>query len=437
MRHVTRSMTAMLLGLVALGGVACGELTPTSVDPDLLPSRPTSVEVLLPWEDFGSNAQVFGGYGSVYQLGTGMVARGFAGALDARTLTRFAGMATSASVRDSTGTSRTDTLLTLRSGRLVAFVDTAASISSGPVTLELATLAQRWDRNSATWTMAVDTAGEQTPWPEPGAGPTSRIATAVWDPAKGDSVVFFLDTAAVKLVRDTAEDRQGVVLGLVTPGARLTLDAVALRATVRPSLQDTLIELAAPSDALTFLFTPEPGAPGDALRVGGVPAWRTTLDLAVPARLAGPPSLCAVAGCPMELTAARVNYAALVLYTARTEDAFRPADSLGIDARAVYDPSALPKSPLGSALIGGAGKKVAPTWFGEGEGTAVEIPITYFVRALLQGDSVGGFPPPNSLAILSALEPWSLPFASFHGPGSAKAPMLKLIVSAGRSVELP
>ena len=434
---VTRMQMAVLLGLSALGSVACAERTPTLVDPELLPAPPTSVEVRLPWEEFGSNLKVFGGYGDVYELGGGMVARSFAGTLDARTLVRFSTLATSAIVTDSTGTARSDTVLSLRSGRVVAILDTVASVTAGPVTLELATVTQRWHAASASWSMAVDTVGDRVPWAEPGAGPVVRVSTAVWDPSKGDSVVFFLDTAAVKLFRDTSEVRRSALLGLLTEGARVKVDNVSLRAMVRPSLRDTLLELTADKEAVTFLYTPEPGAPGDALRVGGAPAWRTVLDMAVPTQLTGPPSLCAVAGCPVKLTAVGLNYAALVLTTRRTDPAFQPSDSLGLDARAVYDPSALPKSPLGSALIGGYGKMIGAQLFGTGEGTEVEIPITGFVRALLQGDTVAGFPPPRSLAILSALEPASLAFASFYGPGTPKGPKLRLIVSAGRSVELP
>ena len=51
---------AVLLGLVALGAVACSEQLPTGVDDDLLPDRPVTLEVRLPWGDFASNLEVFG-----------------------------------------------------------------------------------------------------------------------------------------------------------------------------------------------------------------------------------------------------------------------------------------------------------------------------------------------------------------------------------------
>ena len=97
----------------------------------------------------------------------------------------------------------------------------------------------------------------------------------------------------------------------------------------------------------------------------------------------------------------------------------------------------MPKSPLGPSLSSGFGSVVAPGLFGDGEGGQVEIPITNFVRAILQGDSVGGFAPPPSLVLMSAFEPSSFTYASFQGPGTPGAPVLKLIVTAGRSVQLP
>lgn len=433
-----RKKTAVLLGGVTLVGLACGEETPTSVDLDLLPIAPTSVEVRLSWEEFGANLEVFGGYGSPWQVGSGVVAHAFGGVLDGRTLVRFSDLPTTATVTDTTGTARPDTLLKLTGGKVVAFVDTLRSVADGPVTLELGAVHQRWDTRSLTWAMAVDTAGDRVAWDEPGAGPVDRVVTAVWDPASGDSVVFVLDSAQVEILRDTAQVNQGVVLGMVSTGARLKVDNVVLRAAVVPSLRpDTLIHVSASRRNLSFVYTPQPGTPQGEVRIGGAPAWRTVLDVNVPVRLNGPAALCAAAGCPVELTPTRVNYAALVLTSRRPQAGFQPSDTLGVDVRVVYQRSAMPKSPLGPSLSGALGKRVAPAPFTTAEGTEVEIPITNFVRTLLQGDSVGGFPPPKSLALLSIFEPSSLTYASFFGPGTPGAPVLKLIVTAGRSVQLP
>lgn len=424
---------------VALMGAACSERTPTSVDPDLLPSRPASVEVLIPWAEFGSDLEVFGGYGSARDLGVGIVAHAFGGVLEARTLVRLEPIPRTATVTDTTGTSRADTVLSIRDGRVVVFVDTVGAVRDGPVTFELGILRQAWHPASASWTLAVDTAGGEVAWQEPGAGPVERVATTVWEPSQGDTVVFALDSAQVELWRDTANVNHGALLTTTTPGVRVEVTTAVMRATVRPSLRpDTTLTLTGGRTAFSFIHSPEPEAvTAGTLRVGGAPAWRTVLDVDVPTTLSSPPALCQVAGCPLALTAARVSYAALVLTGRATEAAFRPSDSLSVDIRPVLQRSAMPKSPLGASLSGGFGRPVDPLLFGEGAGGTVEIPITNFVRAILQGDSVGGFPPSRSLVLLSALEPSSFSYASFQGPGSPGAPALKLIVTAGPSVQLP
>jgi len=72
------------------------------------------------------------------------------------------------------------------------------------------------------------------------------------------------------------------------------------------------------------------------------------------------------------------------------------------------------------------------------EGTPVEIPVTQFVRNLVEGvDTVSQTPFPRTLALLSPLEPISLPYASFFGPGTAMPPVLKLIVTRGPRGNLP
>lgn len=435
MRHGWMTAVAVL----TLAGAGCSERTPTSLDRDLLPPLPVSVEVLIPWERFGSNLEVFGGYGTRRELGVGMVAHAFGGVLDARTLVSFEPIARFATVTDTTGTSRTDTILSVREGRVVVLLDAGSAVFEGPVGMELGILRKPWDPATVSWTMAADTAEASIPWDEPGAGPLERVATAVWDPAQGDTVVFALDSAQVEMWRDTANVNYGAVIGASTPGVRVEVTQALMRATVRPSVRpDTLLTLTGGRRTLAFIHTPEPApaSPGS-LRVGGAPAWRTVLDMDVPASLDSPAVLCQATGCPMTLTPARVSYAALVLTARATEAAFRPSDSLMVDVRAVLQRSAMPKSPLGPSLSQGFGTLLDPLLFGEGEGGRVEIPITDFVRAILQGDSVGGFPPPRSLALLSALEPSSFTYASFQGPGTPGAPVLKLIVTAVPTVQLP
>ncbi len=126
-----------------------------------------------------------------------------------------------------------------------------------------------------------------------------------------------------------------------------------------------------------------------------------------------------------------------MLRSRATSEAFQPTDSVGLDVRPVLLRSALPKSPLGNSLIGLPGFRVSPGAFGAEEGTEIEIPVTGFIRSLLLGVTPEGGEPSNTLALLSVVEPVSIAFASFQGPGTEGAPILKLVVTVGEEVQLP
>jgi hypothetical protein len=434
---VKRKTTA-LLGLVAVGVVACGRETPTSVDEDLLPPEPVTVEIRMAWDDFASNLEVLGGYGSPLDLGRGVVARGFGGSLDSRALVMMDTLPSSTSVRDSLGTTRTDSVLTFLSARLVARFDTISSTNTGPVTLALGAVDQAWDPQTVTWTHAVDTIRDLRTWEEDGAGPVAPLSTAEWDPATGDSVSFELDSAQVALWTDTTQAAPGLRIDLLTEGFRLEIQSLFMRLETRPSVHlDTLVEVTGNRRFLTFVYSPFPEPPPDGIRIGGAPAWRTVLDVGMPTQLNGPAELCAAVSCPVELTPDRLNYAALVLRSRASEEAFQPSDTVGLDVRPVLSRDALPKAPLGNSLIGSIGRRVGPDSFGSDPGEEIEIPITDFARDLLRGEDEDGRLPPSTLALLSVFEPISIAFASFVGPGAAGAPVLKLIVTAGQTVELP
>jgi hypothetical protein len=100
----------------------------------------------------------------------------------------------------------------------------------------------------------------------------------------------------------------------------------------------------------------------------------------------------------------------------------------------VLAPERLPKAPLGVSFVGTLGQRVAPDAFGDEAGQTVSIPITGYLRSLADEDPE--VRPPADLALLSALEPLSLSFASFDGPGAAGAPRLRLILSAADTVEI-
>lgn len=427
-----------MLGLVAVGLTACGRDTPTSVDEGLLPDEPITVEIRMGWDEFASGLEVIGGYGSPLNLGRGVLANDFAGRLDSRALVKLDAFPSSASVQDSLGTTRTDSVLTFVSGRLVAVFDTISSTNTGPVTLAIGTLAEPWDHQTVTWTHAVDTINDLRPWEEEGAGLVTPLTTAEWDPATGDSISFLLDSAQVALWTDTTVTQPALRIDLVTEGHRLEIQRLALRLDTRPSVHaDTIVELSVQRRYLTFVYSPFPEPAPDGIRIGGAPAWRTVLDVNVPTQLNGPAELCAAVGCPVLLTEDHINYAALVLRSRASEAGFQPSDTIGLDIRPVLERSALPKSPLGVSLIGTLGRRVGPEAFSTAPGEEIEIPITVFARGILRGEDEEGNAPPRTLALLSVFEPVSISFASFFGPGVPEEPVLKLVVTVGKTVELP
>jgi hypothetical protein len=426
------------MGLTVLVASACQEQAPTSVGLDIA-AAPVTVELNLSWSEFGANLEVYGGYGAPVELGLGVLANDFAGTLNARTLVRFGTYPDSIVVRDSTGTSRTDTIISIRSGRVVAFFDTIASTNTGPVTLGLGALQTEWDARTVTWTSAVDTIDGRTPWPEPGAGAVVDFATAVWDPAAGDSVIFQLDSVEVAAWADPLDLSRGARLEVLTTGVRLRMTRALLRLDAHSSIvADTAVTVQVATREVTFVYDPLPPPPPDGMRIGGVPSWRTVLDVALPVQLNGPPEFCAVVGCPYTLRAGDISYAALVLTSRTTESAFQPTDSVALDVRPVLSRAALPKAPLGGSLLDDVfGRLVRAEAFGAQSGERIEIAVTPFARALVANDDGAGGIPPSTLALLSTFEPLSITFASFHGPGGPGEPRLRLILTIGPAVELP
>jgi hypothetical protein len=440
-KHVGARLAA--LGLAAVVGVtACSEESPTSVGESVLPGAPVTLQIEIPWEEFASNLQVLGGYGAPSELGTGVLANGYAGTLNARSLMRFGSYPTAASVTDTAGTTVTDTDLTFVSGRVVARFRRAASSASDPVELSLGLMDESWHRPSASWTLAEDTIGSQIAWSAPGGGTVSPLVTATWTPiGGGDSVAFALDSAQIAAWEEEDARDLGARLDMVTAGHRVHVSSVGLTLIARPSVNpDTLIEVPVQNPELTFIYDPPAAPPAVGIRIGGAPSWRTVLDLAVPTTLTGPSELCDAVGCPVTLEPGEVSFAGLVLTSREPEGAYLPLDSLRVDARPVLDSDALPKAPLGSALVGGGGLGISGSFFSSDVGSTVEIPITPMIRDLISGTNPStGLPYPNTLALLTPSEPLSIAYGSFYGPDAVEGlrPLLRLVVTVGPSVELP
>ena len=428
--------------------VACQESLPTAETDDLVRAG-VAVQVTLGVDEFLDRVHVYGGYGRTSELGGGFIAHRFGGGandsdgvnpdgLEAVTLLRFGRYPEVVTVNDTTGTSRPDSALTFRTGRVIARFDTIGSVHSGPVEIGVHALTEPWDGRSANWEYAIDTLQHRVSWTAPGGGLVEPMGTVTWDPGEADSVVIPIDSLRVMEWGDSANHARGIRLDTQAEGVRLQLRSASMWIETMPSLNpDTLIDVLAGTDDITFLYSPLPGPPDDGMRVGGAPAWRTVLDLDVPASLDGPPSLCADVGCPVQVTDERLSYAALLLTTRPAHPAFAPSDTISMDLRMVMVPSVLPKSPLGPSLTVFGGVPLAPEWFSPPAGDVVEIPVTELVRDLLRGETTDGDPVSGSVALLSAFEPLSIEYATFAGLDGAvddpsAAPRLRMILNFAR-----
>ncbi len=432
-----RSSTGRTAALLLLASMAwgCAEEVPTSSDGDRIAIVPRTVELILPWDLFGEDARVFGGFGSSDDLFNVVVANDYRGGLESRGLLGLADFPEAFTVRDTVGENVRDSALTFFSGRLVALIDTIASSAvDGPVEFSISRLLEEWHSPTAVWDLAVDTVGDRRPWTVPGGGTVDLLSTAVWDPAEGDTVVFELDSAQVAVLGDTAQAVRAIRLDLESAGNRLEIADLRLRLDTRPSVNpDTTLLLTSLVPTRTFIYQPFAPPPPDGLRVGGAPAWRTVLNLDVPRVLTGPEEICDAVGCPFTLDPDQINTAAILLSTREVVPAaFQPSDTLRMDVRPVLAPDRLPKSPLGGSFLGG-GRGIPQEAFGPDGSTEVGIPVTEFVRTLVSEDREA---PTRQFALLSIFEPISIAFGAFDGPGSDREPRLRLIITVSDTLEV-
>lgn len=426
--RLSRAARALAAAAALLAG-ACGYETPTAVEGLTFPVTVVTSEVHLSYDQFARGVEVYGGFGRASDVAGSVVATEFGDeGLEARTLVRFGPIPRSASIRDTAGTTVTDPNLTLIGGRAVLRFDTLAAPSQ-PVTLSASLISERWHPPSATFVHAVDTLGEQVPWAHPGAvGDATPISTAVWDPAESDSAFFAIDTLIIRRW-DTEDEARGMLVRMVTPGARAKVRSANLVMDALPSIRsDTMVTTDTFSEHLTFIYNPVPSLPEGALQVGGAPAWRTIFTVQLPASLPIQGETCPSGECTIPLTADGITQAALVLTPGLTDAALRPTDTLFVDARPIPSPEHLPRAPLGSSIQVPV-LQVPPEIFAGEEGRVLEIPITSFVKDLARGITEDSVPAPNTVALLAAIEPQSFELMRFLGPDSSSPPLLRILVS--------
>jgi hypothetical protein len=425
---------------------ACQNEIPTVLDEGFLPVEPVTLEVRLPWSQFVTNAQVVGGFGRADELGVGMIANAFGGTLNARTLLHLEPRPRSPALDDAS-----DTLTTIVGGSFLLRFNPTGSSNQGPVTVAVGRTSTHWDARSASWRLAVDSLDGQEEWPEPGGGSVIPLGKAEWNPLEGDSLLIFFDPAGLATALDTTTLEFGVRVDLETPGELVQVVSGEMNIFAMVEDVDTVITIP-PVNAtdLTFIYDPVPGPP-EGLRVGGIPAWRTVISMALPTTVTGTPEVCALVTCPLDLTAERISLANLVLSTRANEPGFQPTDSLLVHARSLFAPEVLPKSPLGPPIFMddrglAVGAVLASAAFAPGGERSVEVPITPLVWNLVRGATGGGGSTSPTIALLSlhcnpvsglCVEPASIAFSSFASAGQPGEPFLRLILTIAGRVELP
>lgn len=363
--------------------------------------RPTTVVWDLPSTEVIAEAKVFDQYADPYAAGLQLLASDFGGpnGLSAHVLFRIRGFPDTL-VYSTGGQVRRETDFRYGAGTFVVRIDTAQSLLSGPVTLELWTVGEAFDPGSATWTLAVDTAGDRRPWSTPGGSRAELLATATFAPSgtnASDSVVFALDSLAVETV---ARRRPGVLVRLRESNARVELRLGAVfRTRARPaSRPDTAIGQELTDIAPRGIFTPTDVPLSGLWKVGGLTAARTVLRLVLPRDVprCNPPQ----PACPtVPLRSVAINAVELRLRPRPVPQGFYPARAASLAVYRVLAPELGRRSPIVLAVQPGRADTIPARVFAAAVDTTIAVRLTSFLRPRIEQDSLA-----VTLALLSPNE---------------------------------
>lgn len=428
--------------LLSLPAVACTDDPPTATGGDLFPGTlPSTFQVVLPADSFFQNLGSFSGYSGVGDVAFQLVANRFDGGLQANTLVKLAAFPTSFNYTQG-GVARSDTLATLGPGSLVVRLDTLASTSSGPLELQLWQVGQAFDAATATWTMAVDTAGGRVAWTQPGgsrAGLLSSVTLAAGARTTGDSVMFALDSLEVQRIART--DFPGLLITATGSQGRVQIRSggIQLRAGAHPrsASPDTVIAVNVSPSAATFVFDPDqPGAPAGVLQAGGIRSARSLLRVSLPATL----PVCQGGACTRVSTrAVTLNEVSLLFTPTPVPGGFRPVAPVPIALRRVTEPELGRRAPLGQLVneLLGLDANARAVYGGSSFAPAdsvLAVPLTGFAANLVASDTTS-----FSLALLS--DPGTLfgnPGALSFGPAwFTPAPRLRIVYTLPARPALP
>ncbi len=434
---ISRLRALGLSTLLVLGG--CADGLPTTNDEGLIPVDAETLEVLLPFDLFATDFGVFAGFGSQADLPGALIAHEYEGELDSNGLIRFGALPAFITVPPPQGgPAQIDSAFVPVSGVVTLFFDSLSVRGPVPIELELSATETPWDLRTASWTHAADTLGGPVEWPEAGGGDARVLWTGEWSGTPGDSLIVEVDSLTVSEWADTSRADRGLRIRTTTAGSRVRMSFAQLQVNVATEVNpDTLVAVLAQGIQTTFIYTPEPALSTSAFQIGGAPSRRATFRIELPATLQGDAAICQRIQCPFALTADRLLYAGLELTTHGVEPrAFQPLDTLTFDIRPVLSPDRLPRSPLGSP-VQALGRRIGPEAFVPGGGQVVEIPMTRYVRDVMNRSEPGATPTPNTISILSLVEPTTFEFASFFGPGTSSPPRLRLILTLSEGLTLP
>jgi hypothetical protein len=345
-----RAAAALLL---AGGAAACDNELPTAVGADRFPAgaQLTSLVVEVEAADYLETLGIFDGFFRPAEAGYGMVATGFDGVLDARTLFRLVAFPATVTVPVAGAPAVVDSIAAFPFGEMLALVDTAGSTAAVATTLRLHALAQGWDVGTATWQIAADTGAVAEPWTTPGGTLGAELSRAVWLPGglEGDTIRWPVDSVAI--ARMQAEDFAGLIVVAEDGQSRIRLQRFELRAEARPaSRADTTITVPVGMQAGTFVFSPAPPPPGGQLVAGGITAARTLIRITLPDRLPGcpPGQTCE----PRPIREVTLNEVALIVEPVAVPGGFRPVSPIAVGLRTVAEPELGRQAPIGPPAIG-------------------------------------------------------------------------------------
>ncbi len=409
-----RSWFKVVVGASALAA-GCGERLPTGAGDDLFPPGGRAVTVEL--EFAATSFEILGrftGYTGPQDAAFLLVANRFDGALDAATLARFRGFPGFVNVTVG-GTAQVDSVFTYLGGQVIVPIDTTATEFNGPVTLELLALAQSPGPDEVFGRTGVNTAGARL---------LSSVRIAPGDPAAWDTVIFNVDSLAVR--QFAREDFPGLLVRATESPSRLQLGRLSLVTSVRPSQRaDTTIAQTVTGGPQTFIVNSEPPFPENALVAGGVRSARTLFRVTLPERVPMGP------GDPrtVRIDSVTINEAALLLEPLPVGGGWRPLGPVPLHLLRVAEPELGARAPLGDIVqdpvaFDQSGPLYASILYTPGNAEPVVVRVTQHIRSVAARDTTArareGLA--TTLALLGQPEAGTFGRAHFRSP-----PRLRLV----------